>query len=154
MDSQRVDKLKTILNELGKTVDEEIAKKLELEKCDRIIQKLSSFSPDCEACDQHFIDLENHIMQLRDKSDQLTEEDIKQHKQIIDDISAHLQKEHKLVTKGYYLSIYISMGAGIGVVLGLLVFDNIGLGLPIGFGIGVAIGAGLDADAEKKGMVL
>ena len=154
MEIRRVDELITILNELGNTVDDEIAKKLELEKCNRIIQRLGSFSPDCEACDQHFIDLENHLMQLRDESDQLTDEDVKQHQQKINNMCDHLQKEHKLVTKNYYLSIYLSMGAGIGVVFGLLLFDNIGMGLPIGFGIGIAIGAGLDADAEKKGLVL
>ncbi|MBP3951726.1 glycine zipper family protein [Bacillus sp. YZJH907-2] len=46
----------------------------------------------------------------------------------------------------------MSIGTSIGLVLGLLIFNNIGLGLPIGIGIGVAIGAGLDADAKKKGL--
>src|SRR5690625_48592 len=154
MEKQSVDKLQSILKELEKNMDEKLAQRLELEKYDRIIQRLSSFSPDCEACDQHFTDMGNHIMQLRDKSDQLSDDDVKQHHQKINNMCDHLQKEHKLVTKNYYLSIYLSMGAGIGVVFGLLVFDNIGMGLPIGFGIGLAIGAGLDADAEKKGLVL
>ena len=154
MEKQRMDKLQSVLHEVGKNMDEKLAHKLELKKCDRMIQRLGSFSPDCEACDHHFTDMEIHIMQLRDKSDQLTDGDVKQHHQKISNIYGHLEKEHKLVTKNYYLSIYMSMGAGIGVVFGLLVFDNIGLGLPIGFGIGLAIGAGLDADAEKKGLVL
>ncbi|MRI67530.1 glycine zipper family protein [Gracilibacillus thailandensis] len=48
----------------------------------------------------------------------------------------------------------MSIGTSLGVVFGLLIFDNIGLGLPLGIAMGVAIGAGLDADAKKKGMVL
>jgi F0F1-type ATP synthase assembly protein I len=154
MKIKRADKLKTMLEKLENTVDEGTSKKLELEKCHRIIQKLSSFSADCEACEQYFADWESHILQIRDRADQLREEDVTQHKQKKDNISAHLQKEHKLVTSGYYLSIYMTMGMSLGVVFGLLIFDNIGLALPIGFGIGLAIGAGLDAEAEKKGMVL
>jgi len=154
MDNQRVDELKFTLEELGDKVNEEISKKLELEKCYRIIQRLSSFSSDCEACDQHLIDLENHIIQLRANADQLAADDVKQHKQKIDNISDHLQKAHKLVTSGYYLSIYMTMGMSLGVVFGLLIFDNIAIWLPLGFGVGIAIGAAIDADAEKKGMVL
>ncbi|MFD1849431.1 hypothetical protein [Oceanobacillus bengalensis] len=154
MESQRVEKLKTILEEFRNTVDEKDARKLELGKCNRIIQKLGSFSSECEECFQHFIDLENHIIQLVDKVDELIENDVKHHKQKIDNISSHLQKQHKLVTSGYYLSIYMSIGTSLGIVFGLLIFDNIGLGLPLGMGIGVAIGAGLDADAKKKGMTL
>jgi hypothetical protein len=48
----------------------------------------------------------------------------------------------------------MTMGMSLGVVLGLLVLDNIALWLPLGFGIGITVGAAIDADAEKKGMVL
>lgn len=81
MESQRVDKLKTIFEELRNSVDEKVATKLELDKCNRIIQRLSSFSSDCEECHQHFVYLESHIMQLKAKLEQLTESDFKEHKQ-------------------------------------------------------------------------
>ena len=154
MESQRVDKLKTILEEIRKSVDEQVAKKLELDKCERIIERVNSFSSECTECNQQFNDFENRILQLVAKFDQLTENDIKQHKQKIDTISSHLQKQHKLVTSGYYLSIYMSLGISLGMVFGLIIFDNLGLGLPLGMAIGVAIGAGLDADAKKKGMTI
>ena len=48
----------------------------------------------------------------------------------------------------------MSIGVSLGVVFGLVLFDNIGLGMPIGIGMGVAIGAGLDADAKKKGLTI
>ncbi|WP_231495876.1 hypothetical protein [Paucisalibacillus sp. EB02] len=154
MDSQRVDKLYTMLEKFQKKVDEQLATKLEFDKCRRLIQRLSSFSSDCEKCHQRFNDLENHILQLLDKKGRFTENDFKQHRQIMGKISSHLQKQHKLVTSGYYLSIYMSLGTSLGVVFGLLIFDNIGLGLPLGIGIGVAIGAGLDADAKRRGLTL
>ncbi|MGP4038712.1 hypothetical protein ACTWP4_02205 [Gracilibacillus sp. D59] len=154
MDSQRVDKLKTMIEEFGSSVDEQVARKLELEKCNRIIQKLGTFSSDCKECSQSFVDLENHIKELINKREQLVENDFKHHKQKINHISSHLMKQHKIVTSGYYLSIFMSIGTGVGAVFGLLIFDNIGLGLPLGVGIGVAIGASLDADAKKKGLIL
>jgi chromosome segregation ATPase len=154
MNSQRVDKLNTILEEIKNTGDDQVAKKLELDKCKRIINRLSSFSSDCEECNQHLINFEKHIFQVNDKRDHLTESDFKQHKQTLGDVSSHLQKQHKLVTSGHYLSIYMSMGISLGVVFGLVIFDNIGLGIPIGISVGLAIGAGLDADAKKKGMII
>ena len=42
--------------------------------------------------------------------------------------------------KGQNFGVWISMGAGIGVVLGSI-FDNVGLGICLGAGIGVAFGA-------------
>ncbi|WP_238457930.1 hypothetical protein [Alkalihalobacterium alkalinitrilicum] len=154
MESRQVEKLETLLKELRNTVDEQVTKKLELEMCHRIVEKVSSFSSTCEKCDQHLMDLEKHLIQLKGEQAQLGENDFKLHKQKIEIIRSHLMKQHKLVTSGHYLSIYMSIGTSLGLVFGLVIFDNIGLGLPLGIGIGVAIGAGLDADAKKKDMVL
>lgn len=153
-DSQYEHKLIAALEELQKNSDEQVATKLELDKCKRIVQKLRSHSDDCAVCKQYFIEFEEHILQLKEKQHSLTEEDFKQHKQTIDNISAHLIKQHKLVRSGYYLSIYMSIGTSLGIVLGLLIFDNIGIGLPLGIGAGVAIDASLDGNAKKKGLVL
>ncbi|MCT1904864.1 hypothetical protein [Oceanobacillus sojae] len=153
MVSQRADKLTTKIEDLRNSLGEKIAAKLELDKCNRLVQRLHKLSSECEKCYQYFIDFEKHITELTDKSDQLTKNDFKQHSQKLENISAHLLKEHKLVSKDYYLSIYMSLGLTIGLIFGLL-FDNLALGLPIGLGIGVAIGAGLDADVKKKGKTL
>ncbi|MCM3634702.1 hypothetical protein [Paenibacillus camelliae] len=154
MDQQRMDNLKAIVYELSHQVDEPVAAKLELERCHRIIEKLSSFAPVCEVCVQQLIELENHFVHRRDQLAQLSSADVSVHKQLIDSIKSHLMKQHKMVTSGLYLSIYMSLGTSLGVVFGLLVFDNIGLGLPLGIGVGVAIGAALDADAKKKDLVI
>ncbi|WP_231710651.1 hypothetical protein [Gracilibacillus suaedae] len=154
MESERVNKLITLLEELRNNADQQVASKLEKDKCKRIVQRLSSFSVDCKDCYQYLVKFEEHLLQLKDKKDYFAEKDVKHHKQKIASISSHLQKQHKLVSSGFYLSIYMSIGTSLGVVFGLLIFDNVGLGLPLGIAIGVAIGSGLDADAKKKGMVL
>lgn len=153
MVSQQVDKLTTNIEDLRNSLGEKASKKLELDKCNRLVQRLNTLSSECEKCYQHFIDLEIHIAQLIDKSNQLTKTDFKQHSQKLEYISSHLLKEHKLVSKDYYLSIYMSLGLSIGLILGLL-FDNLALGLPIGLGVGVVIGASLDADVKKKGKTI
>ncbi|WP_298420748.1 hypothetical protein [uncultured Kordia sp.] len=61
--------------------------------------------------------------------------------------------KHKLVTKGYYISMWMGLGIGLGMPWGVA-FGNIALGLPIGLAIGVAIGSSLDAKAAKEGRVV
>lgn len=145
-----VDDIKTNIVKLRSTISKELSKKLDLNKCERVVEKLDSFSASCEECQQHLVDLKNHFTQLEANDDEI-DKDSKHHKQVIKGIAAHLQKEHKLVPEGMYLTLYMSIGMSLGMVFGLTIFDNIALGLPIGMSIGIAIGAGLDADAKKKG---
>ncbi|NBI06462.1 glycine zipper family protein [Senegalia massiliensis] len=44
----------------------------------------------------------------------------------------------------------MSIGSGLGVSIGLLIFDNIGLGIPIGTGLGTSIGLVIGANMDKK----
>ena len=115
MDNERANQLHAMLKEFRNTVDGQLDKKLDLEKCSRIIEKLGTFATECEECTQHLFDLENHFTQLKGHS---------------------------------------KLGTSLGIVFGLLFFDNLALGIPIGCAIGVAIGAALDANANSKGMVL
>ncbi|GIO28010.1 hypothetical protein [Ornithinibacillus bavariensis] len=154
MESQRVDILVEKLKELRNKIDNEVAIRLQLDKYQKVIQKLGSFASKCERCYQYFIDLENYIQQLIDSLDHIEEYDFRHHKQKLNHISTHLLKQHKLVSSGFYLSIFMSIGTSLGVVYGLLIVDNIALGIPLGAGIGVAIGVALDADAKKKGKTL
>lgn len=61
--------------------------------------------------------------------------------------------KHKLVSKGYYVSIWMPIGIALGMPWGI-VFGNIALGLPIGLAVGLAIGTSLDAKAKKEGRVV
>ena len=145
-----VDDIKTNLRKLRSNISKEQAKKLDLNKCERVVEKLDSFSTSCEECQQYLVDLKNHFIQLEANIDEI-DQGSKQHKQVIQGIVSHLQKGHKLVPEGMYLSLYMSIGMCLGVVFGLTLLDNIALGIPIGMSIGIGLGAGLDADAKKKG---
>ncbi|MDY2586792.1 hypothetical protein [Winogradskyella aquimaris] len=76
-------------------------------------------------------------------------------------ILKYLEKQHKIVPKGYYqqqwlavgmAAIGIPMGVAFGLALGNLAF--LGIGLPIGLAIGMAHGAGMDQKAAKEGQQL
>jgi hypothetical protein len=62
---------------------------------------------------------------------------------------ASLAGDDELRPQGYWIGIGISIGAGFGVALGL-VLDNLGLGIAIGAGMGVAIGAALEQQNKDK----
>lgn len=76
------------------------------------------------------------------------------------EILSLVEQEHKIVQKGYYLSIWISLGIAIGVGMGSAIgailgnMAMMGIGIPIGVAIGVAIGASLDKKALKEGRQL
>jgi hypothetical protein len=76
-------------------------------------------------------------------------------------ILKQVEKEHKIVPKNYYRTIWMLFGmSGIGIPIGVafgLGIGNIallGLGLPIGMAIGLAIGASLDKKAFTEGRQL
>jgi hypothetical protein len=140
-----------MIRALKRTVSKQTTTKLDLDKCERIVERLESFSASCEGCQQHLLEVKNHFTLLEVNVERIEETTFKQHRQLINHIISHLQKKHKLIAEGYYLAIFMSIGMSIGVAFGLTIFDNIGLGIPIGMCFGLAIGAGLDADAKKKG---
>ena len=57
--------------------------------------------------------------------------------------------DNELHPQGYWIGIGISMGAGFGVAMGL-VLDNLALGIAMGAGAGVAIGAALEQKNKDK----
>lgn len=72
-----------------------------------------------------------------------------------------LEKELKLVTKGHYRNLWMSlgmaafglpMGAAFGLSLGNMAF--IGVGLPLGIALGMAYGTTLDKKAREEGKQL
>lgn len=72
-----------------------------------------------------------------------------------------LQKDHKIVPKGYYTTMWMALGmSAFGIPMGAAfgaATDNMGLlgiGIPIGMSLGIAIGAQKDAQAAKNGLQL
>lgn len=76
-------------------------------------------------------------------------------------ILKQVEKEHKIVPKNYYRTLWMVLGMcvfglPIGVAFGLSI-GNIGLlaiGLPIGMGIGIAVGMLMDKKAMNEGRQL
>lgn len=153
MDKQ-VDEIKAILNRLRTTINKNLLKEINFNKCERVIEKLDFFSASCGECQQFQLDLKSHFNRLEVNMERIGDTEMKQHKRLINNTVTHLQKKHKLVSEGYYLSIFMSIGLSLGLAFGLTIFDNFGLGLPIGLSMGIAIGAGMDADAKKKGKTI
>ena len=116
-------------------------------------ERVVQFSPDCGQCQMFQQDISGLVQEVGN----LVQIDNKERRKVyfksINQIIVHLQRQHKLVPEGYYMSMGIAIGSGIGVALGAAM-DNVGGGIPIGVGIGLAIGAALDAKAKKEGRIL
>ncbi|WP_246050003.1 hypothetical protein [Aquibacillus sediminis] len=144
---------KKLLAELKETIDNKTASNLELDKLERITERLELLETDCTTCEQHLTALQTYIRTLINKQGQFEKQTIKQHKQKLQKITTHLQKQHQLVPDGYYLTMGLAFGTSLGVVFGAAL-NNIAIGISLGISIGVAIGISLDGDAKKKGNVI
>ncbi|MFC1966636.1 glycine zipper family protein [Chloroflexota bacterium] len=141
------------INQLKDTLSEKDYKKHKLSLLLCVAERIAEFSPECGQCQIFQQDISTltqdvgNIIQVTDKDKR------KAHLKTINRMIGHLQKQHKLVTHGYYMGIGVTIGTAIGVASGAIM-DNVGSGIPIGVGIGTAIGAALDAKAKKEGRVI
>jgi hypothetical protein len=154
MNEEQWELLKAKLANVNESADNKQTSKFELDKLGRVLERLYSFSSECEECGQKLLEAEGQVVNLNENLNNLENIDYKEYRKVLDNAVQHLQQQHKLIINGYYMSIYMSIGMSLGLVFGLTIFDNIGLGLPIGMAIGMAIGTGLDADAKKKGKTI
>jgi len=129
------------------------AKKYKLDLLLRLTKRVADFCPECGHCQlfQQEIttltqDLGN-LIQMPDKQRR------KNYRKKINHIVKHLQSEHKLITQGQNLGLWISIGTAIGVAIGAGM-GNVGGGIPIGLAIGTAVGIALDAKAKKEDRVI
>lgn len=149
-----MDSLENEVEKLSESVGEKHEKRLNAKLLIRLIRRLEVFSGKCEVCRNELSELTEHIHKLLDKQGSFEKNDWDEHRKQLNTITAHLQKEHKLVTEGYYMSNYMTFGIGLGMVFGLLLMNNLALGLSIGISLGIGIGAARDADAKKKGITI
>jgi len=49
----------------------------------------------------------------------------------------------------YYAGAGLAIGAGVGMIFGLLLFENLALGSAIGAGVGLVVGAAIDAHERR-----
>lgn len=139
--------------QLKDTLSDKDYKKYNLRQLLCLAERVAQFYPVCVECQSFQQEISasiqdiGNLIQLPDNNRQ------KSYLNKISNITKHLQKQHKLVDEGYYMSIGIAIGTGFGVALGAAM-QQIGAGIPVGVGIGLAIGAALDAKAKREGRIL
>lgn len=79
--------------------------------------------------------------------------EIQPYRNRINALKMYLKGKYQLVTKGYYVSVFLPIGIALGMPFGLLL-DNIALGQTFGLPIGLIIGALLDVKAKKEGRII
>lgn len=154
MDEQRTTALITLLNALKNNSYKNTSKKLNLDMTERMIKRLDSFSAECEKCINHLNELEEFLLLHKEELGKLEKVSIKQYKQMMTSITSHLQKNHQLITPGYYLGIYIALFLSVGMIFRMILFDNLAVGMSIGILIGAVLGNRLDENAKKKGLMI
>jgi hypothetical protein len=61
-----------------------------------------------------------------------------------------MKDQDKNNKESQYLPICMCLGAGVGLLFGITIFDNISTGMCIGVAVGVVIGITLDNNKKKK----
>ncbi len=152
-------KASEIIAEVRKIKEKETPKsimKFDLDQTERILLRLDSFT-DCTECRKYMEEFSS-LFEKAKAASLFTYE--KEYALLIKSVLKHLQKSHKLVTKGYYANTYMALGIGLGLPFGVVFAQSlgqmayIGIGLPIGIGIGLAIGSNLDTKAKNDSLVI
>ena len=128
-------------------------KKFKLDTLLCIAERLTQFSHECGQCHMLQQDVTTLAQNVNNLVYSTDKEKRKAYQKSMSRITGHLQKQHKLVTEGYYTGIMTAMGSAVGVTLGAAL-GNVGTGISIGTILGTVIGATLDVKARKEGRIL
>ena len=134
------------------TFSKKEAKRYKLDLLLRLARRVEDFSTYCGECHTFQQDITRLTEELGNVS-LMSKDEQKSYSRTTNNIVKHLQKQHKLVNKGYYLGVGIGIGTAIGVGIGAAL-GNPGIGPAIGIGIGLAIGSYLDRKAKEEGRVI
>ena len=136
------------------TLNKKDFKKYKLDLLLRVAKRVDDFSATCGECQTFKQDITGLLQEIGYVVGMaMSGEKRKSYVRRINIIIKHLQKQHKLVSEGYYIGIWMAIGTATGVAIGAG-SDNVGVGIPIGIGIGVAVGSYLDRKAKKEGRVI
>ena len=103
-----------IVKEIGSyqdTLSKKEFKKYKLDLLLRIAGRVDSFSTICGECQLFQPEITSRVQGLGNLVQMPTKEERKSYFKMIGDITKHLQKQHKLVTKGQYIRIGLAIGA-------------------------------------------
>ena len=129
---------------------------VKLNLLERIVKRLNSFSDTCDACRESTRNLKVFTDKMDTSWESFNKTDFKPYHIALKYCISHLEKNHKLVTEGYYASLYMAIFMPIGIAMGIAFNASwgIAIGVAVGMCIGLAVGSGMDADAKKKGQVI
>ena len=136
---------------------EKEAKKLKLDSLLKIAGRVDRFSETCGECQLLQQEVKNLVGELGNLSQFPGREARRQYNRSVDGFMKHLQKQHKLVRKGYYLSIWSGIGFGVGAGVGAALEQfglNAGIGTFLGILLGLAVGWYLDRKAKQEDRVI
>jgi hypothetical protein len=142
------------MNEITKLIGPQASKRLDFDTFERIIIRLDSYKDECNICDEFLTHLDNYFAGLQEKKGIMTKEGLSRHREVRTELVVHLMKHHKLIQKGHNMGLYISVGMGVGALLGLTILKNPAIGIPLGMALGFGLGNLLDHDARRKGKVI
>ena len=128
-------------------------KRYQLDLLTRVARRVAGFYDECGECQLFQQEITAYVNELGNMVHLADNVRRKKYAKRLKQTVRHLQGQHKLVPKGHYVGIWMSIGTGIGVAIGAAM-DNVGAGIPIGIGIGVAIGVMLDGKAKKEDRVI
>lgn len=154
MEQQLYENVADSLLKLKGISDSKTAKRLDLVRLDRIIRWLISYSHECSECEKYLVDLWEHMNGLVAKEGELDNEAFLTHKKLINSITSHLRKKHKLVEEGTYMGIGMVLGFCLGVIYDALMRDGGSYGMIFGLCLGLATGSGIDANMRKRGRII
>ncbi|WP_298520905.1 hypothetical protein [uncultured Kordia sp.] len=141
------------LHEKTASFDESLHKKVETEYFKRLLEKMATHAASPEALEAFQTQIDEYVAAIPYKTG-FEDKEIRRNflKKKAKIKSAAITK-HKLVNKGFYVSLWMPLGMALGMPWGVA-FGNIAFGLPIGLALGLAIGSWLDSKAIKEGRVV
>ena len=128
-------------------------KGFDFELLERILNRLIMFSNTCSFCMETIPQIISLVDYIYSSQKQLDKNYINEYRKKLNVIINHMIKEHKLITKEYFVGTYMPIGLSLGVTFGII-FDNISMGISLGFSFGAVLGIIMDADAKKKGRTI
>ncbi len=148
-------KIATIRSLEDKTtaLDTSLQKKVEVDYFKRLLEKMATHAASQEALNTFQTQMEAYIEAIPSQTgfnDKHVKRNFIKKKAKLKNTAI---TKHKLVNKGYYMSLWMPLGMAMGMPWGI-VFGNIAFGLPIGLAFGLALGSWLDSKAAKEGRVV
>lgn len=143
------EKLKEIINESDEFTDAGLAKRVNLNQLKLVSKSLIQFHDKCNECQEYTDFIIKFAADTNNFRDIENEIKLQTYKNKMKEIVSHMKNKHKLSTEGQYMYIYMCLGTGVGVTLGIA-FDNLSIGISMGMCLGLVIGAGIDAYYKKR----